>query len=110
MFNARFVLLGLGAAGLLASCSSPFSASCGTIQASEYDQSCSSAFDCVGVAEGDSCKGILCVNCINAAINVAGQSRYETDLKSKTGGPGVDCPCTANPPVTCKAGVCSAGM
>jgi hypothetical protein len=106
MTNLRIVLVCFGAAGLLASCGN----TCGTIQASNYDQSCSSASDCVGVAEGDSCKGIFCVDCVNAAVNVSAEPQYEADLKNKTaGGLGLVCPCPADPPVTCKAGVCSLG-
>ncbi len=103
MTNSRFVLVGLGvaAASLLASCST-----CGSIQASDYDQSCSTASNCVAVAEGDSCEGLFCVDCANAAINVSAQAEYEPNLKSIGGATGI-CPCPSGPTVTCDAGVCS---
>jgi hypothetical protein len=102
MTNSRFVLVGLAvvAAGLLVSCST-----CGSIEASDYDQTCSTASDCVGVAEGDSCKGLFCVDCANAAINVSAQAEYESALQSINGATGI-CPCPANPTVACDAGVC----
>jgi hypothetical protein len=105
MTSSRFVLIGLGAlaATVLASCSS--SSACGSIQASDYDQSCSVASDCVVVAEGDSCTGLFCVDCGNAAINVSAKARYEANLKSIGGQTGV-CPCPAGPTPTCDAGVC----
>jgi hypothetical protein len=81
---------------------------CGTIRASDYNQSCSSDSDCVGITEGDFCDAI-CVDCVNAAINVAAESQYEADLESKNAGAGEVCPCASGPPVTCKAGTCSVG-
>lgn len=105
MTKSRFVLVGLGvvAARLLASCSS---STCGSIQASDYDQSCSTRSDCVAVAEGDSCKGLFCVDCANAAINVSAQAEYEAALQSIKGPTGI-CPCPEGATVTCDAGVCS---
>ena len=112
MTNSRVALVGLGvaAASLLVSCSSTFpTSSCGSIQASDYDQSCSTAADCVAVAEGDSCKGLFCVDCPNAAINVSAQGEYERALQGIKGTT-VGCPCPSNPPgvsnVICDAGVC----
>jgi hypothetical protein len=104
MTNSRVVLVGLGvlAASLLASCSSM----CGSIQASDYDQSCSTALDCVAVAEGDSCNGLFCVDCANAAINVSAQAEYEAALQSIKGST-VVCPCPEGATATCDAGVCS---
>jgi hypothetical protein len=104
MTKSRFVLVGLGvvAAVFLASCST-----CGNIQAAEYDQSCSTASDCVAVAEGDSCKGLFCIDCANAAINVSAQAEYEATLQSIKG-PTAICPCPegGGPTVICNAGVC----
>jgi hypothetical protein len=107
MSNSRFVLVGFGvvAAGFLASCSSS-SDTCGSIQASDYDRSCSTASDCIGVPEGDSCKGIFCRDCIDAAINVSAEARYAADFKSTVGAT-VVCPCPIGQSVTCDAGVCS---
>jgi len=101
MTNSRFVLVGFGvvATSLLASCST-----CGSIQASDYDQSCSTASDCVVVAEGDSCNGLFCVDCGNAAINVSAQAQYEANLNSIGGQTGI-CPCPADRTATCDAGV-----
>jgi hypothetical protein len=81
---------------------------CGTIQAADYDQSCSRDSDCFGVTVGDFCNAI-CVDCINAAINVAAESQYEADLESKNAGAAGVCPCPSPPPVTCKAGICNVG-
>ena len=105
MINPRLVLIGLGAvaATVLASCSN--TSSCGSIQASDYDQSCSIPSDCVVVAEGDSCNGLFCVDCGNAAINVSAQARYEANLNSIGGQTGI-CPCPADRIATCDAGVC----
>ncbi len=100
MTNARFILVGVGvvAASLLASCSN-----CGSIQASDYDQSCSTASNCVVVSEGDSCRGLFC-NCGNAAINVSAQAEYNANLQS-IGGTAL-CPCPEGATATCDAGVC----
>src|SRR5277367_1793319 len=108
MSKTRFVLVAVGVvfASLLASCSS--SGLCGSIQASNYDQSCSTASDCVVVAEGDSCTGLFCVDCGNAAINVSAQAQYDENLKNIGGHTGV-CPCPLGVGATCDAGVCSLG-
>jgi hypothetical protein len=102
MTNSRLVLVGLavGVASLLASCST-----CGSIWASDYDQSCSAPSDCVAVAEGDSCMGLFCVDCANAAINVSAEAEYETALENIKGPTGI-CPCPSGATVTCDAGVC----
>jgi hypothetical protein len=107
MTNSRYLLVGLGvvAASLLVSCSSTSSSACGSIQASDYDQSCSTASDCVGVAEGDSCKGLFCIDCANAAINVSAAAQYEAEFKRKVGAT-IVCPCPIGITVTCDAGVC----
>ena len=102
MTSARVVLVGLGvgAATLLVACST----TCGSIQAADYDQSCSTASDCVAVTEGNSCtSGIFC-NCTNAAINVSAQAEYEANLK--TVGTIALCPCPEGATPTCDAGVC----
>jgi len=107
MTNSRFVLVGFGvvAASLLVSCSSTSSGpGCGSIQASDYDQSCSTASDCVGIAQGDSCTGLFC-NCTNAAINVSAQAEYEANLNS-TVGKVLACPCPIGATAICDAGVC----
>jgi hypothetical protein len=55
---------------------------CGTIQASDYDQSCAKAADCAGVTVGDLCT-IGCTDCTNAAINVTSLAQYNTDFAKK---------------------------
>jgi hypothetical protein len=106
MANSHLVLVGLGvvAASLLGSCSKL----CGSIHASDYDQSCSTASDCVVVAEGDSCNGLFCVDCGNAAINVSAQAQYDENLKNLGGQTGI-CPCPEGVGATCDAGVCGLG-
>ncbi len=103
MIRSRIFLGCLGAAGLLVSCSP-----CGAVQAADYDQSCSSASDCVGVSVGNFCDASACTNCVNAAINVAAQSQYQADFNARKGATRL-CPCAAPPAVSCKVGVCSLG-
>jgi hypothetical protein len=81
---------------------------CGTIQASDYDQSCSKDSDCIGITVGDFCDAI-CIDCTNAAVNVSAKAQYAADLTSKNAGAALVCPCPSGPPVTCKAGMCSVG-
>ncbi len=105
MANFRFTLgLMFVVASLSASCASSNS-TCGSIRASDYDQSCLTASDCVAVAQGDSCKEFFCVDCANVAINVSAEAAYEAALQSIQGPAGV-CPCTPQPTVICDAGVC----
>jgi Sulfatase-modifying factor enzyme 1 len=83
----------------------PEGAAC-SIQASDYDQSCTSDSDCVEVVEGDICGPPLC-SCPNAAINVSAQSAYSADLaKLLPVGP-VACNCgAADLGPHCNSGVC----
>jgi hypothetical protein len=77
---------------------------CGTIQASDYDQSCAKAADCAGVTVGDLCT-IDCTDCTNAAINVISLAQYNTDFAKKLSVPR-DCPCPPAATPACNSGVC----
>jgi hypothetical protein len=77
---------------------------CGTIHASDYDRSCTTASDCVAVVEGDMCK-IGCTDCVNAAVNYTVSAQYESDFESKVS-VHFDCPCPGPFLPVCEAGVC----
>jgi hypothetical protein len=84
---------------------------CGTIEASNYDQSCSTDSDCVGVPQGDLCDSSTCVNCVGAAINQSAQARYQSDLESRNSGVAEKCACLINGPTpVCSGGICTLGM
>ena len=51
------------------------------IEASNYDQSCTTDSDCIAIAEGDVCTPCG-IGCTNAAINVAAHARYKADVAS----------------------------
>jgi hypothetical protein len=51
------------------------------IQASNYDQSCTTDSDCVGVAEGNACYPGF-AGCPTATINVAALAQYDNDVAS----------------------------
>jgi len=80
---------------------------CGTIQASDYDQSCSVDSDCVLEPEGNFCEA-SCTNCAGAAISVKAQAQYEADLASKISTP-LFCPCPDSLPAVCANGRCTTG-
>jgi len=75
-----------------------------TIAASDYDQSCRSASDCVAVPSGDFC-GPRCTNCPNAAININAEAQYESDLSKVVSHPYL-CPCSSPPDPQCHNGIC----
>jgi hypothetical protein len=81
---------------------------CGTIKASDYDQSCASDSDCVTEPEGDFC-GAQCTNCPGAVISVMAQAQYEADLASKISMP-ADCPCPLGPRAVCNHGKCATAL
>jgi hypothetical protein len=54
------------------------------LQASNYDQACTTDTDCVGVAEGNFCQPNA--GCPNAAINQAALPRYMADVGKTYGG------------------------
>jgi hypothetical protein len=80
----------------------PEGGSC-SIRAADYDQSCTSDSDCVGVHEGTSC---ACTNCINAAIGTTSESEYNSAFVRAFPNSG-DCPCAAPPPAYCNNGDCA---
>ncbi len=98
--------VGLGLVCLL------FGAGCGplvspTIDASDYDQSCSSNLDCVVVDDGDACD--TC-DCGNAAVNVDAEddfrARYD-ELRGTCGPmPAIACDCERTL-AHCSEGVCN---
>jgi hypothetical protein len=81
---------------------------CGTIQASDYDQSCSVDSDCVLEPEGNFCEANTCTDCAGAAISVTAQAQYEADLASKISTPFI-CPCPLSLPAVCDNGRCTTG-
>jgi hypothetical protein len=89
--------------GALSGCASN-SNMCGTIKASDYDQTCVIDADCTAVTEGDMCTG--CTNCPNASISVRAEAQYEGDLKEKVSAQRI-CACATGPAARCKAGVCT---
>jgi hypothetical protein len=70
------------------------------IQASSYDQTCTVDSDCVGIAEGNLCDHC---DCVNAAINVRDEARYQSDNSGKVSTQLCKCPTVA---VACDAGTC----
>ena len=74
------------------------------IRASNYDQSCTQASDCMVISEG-SC----CPQCAFAAISKAGSAAYQEDEKKRQAScMGAKCslpPCAA-PQVVCTGGKC----
>jgi len=86
---------------------SPDGGSC-SISASDYNQSCASDSDCVGVTDGDFCGTGTCINCINAAIGVSAVSQYKGDFaKIANSSPAAVCPCANMPSAYCNRGTCS---
>ena len=81
---------------------------CGSIRAQDYDQTCKTNSDCVGVTEGDLCAPNVCSNCKNAAINVGAQAKYAADFESKDSTPFI-CPCPSGPSIVCQGGTCQLG-
>jgi hypothetical protein len=77
---------------------------CGTILASDYDQSCVHDTDCVGVASGTICTGHC--DCANDAINASAQATYFANFPNVQP---LACPCAA-PMQYCNAGKCEHGL
>jgi len=95
----------LATLGVLAACSS--SSSSTTINASDYDQSCTTSADCVPVPVGYICG---CASQM-AAINVKDEARYEADVKSAVShcppsGGTYSCNAVGQIRLTCVAGRC----
>jgi hypothetical protein len=86
---------------------SPDGGSC-SISASDYNQSCASDSDCVGVTDGDFCGTGRCINCITAAIGVSAMSQYEGDFERiANSSPAALCPCANAPSAYCNRGTCA---
>jgi hypothetical protein len=80
---------------------------CGTIRASDYDQTCAVDSDCVAVDEGDLCVPNHC-DCGSAAISAGAQAQYELDYSAKLSVvPAGHCPCPPEANPLCDHGVCS---
>jgi hypothetical protein len=79
-----------------------------SITASEFQQSCTVASDCVPVYEGTlSCCG---GSCPNAAVNQVGHDAYEVALASRTPVCNPEPPCAALTDVICQSGaICENG-
>jgi hypothetical protein len=73
----------------------------GSIQASQFDQTCNGDADCTGVYQGSLCS--MCF-CPNAAINQKALQAYQSDFTP--GGPST-CFCPAFPAPVCTNGVCT---
>jgi hypothetical protein len=70
------------------------------ISANQFDQSCTSDADCVGIYQGDICSDCKCPN---AAINVKSVMQYDAALADA---PPSVCFCPSAPPPTCVNGTC----
>jgi hypothetical protein len=96
-----------GQAALATSCTDPDAQ---VIAASNYDQSCKTDTDCIGVAVGNFCKpGAL--NCSNAAINKSASGQYQADVAKTWAGAvcfvGSSCGEEGSP--CCRNGTCQIG-
>jgi hypothetical protein len=96
-------------------CLKDIASSCGdagvlNIKASNYDQSCTTASDCVAIGEGNAC--LQCtVACPTAAISKSAQASYAADIAKVPGrndGSEVFCGCPAAFSPCCVAGQCHA--
>ena len=94
---------GLGVVVFVIACAAACSSSPKTIVATDYDQTCATAADCVLIDEGSSC----CSACGNAAINKKDLARYQSDAAQRRSAcAGVGCPAIA---CAFSAAVCTAG-
>ncbi len=77
------------------------------IHASDYNQKCASATDCVAINEGDPCG---CPSCGNAAVNKSDQAKFNADFdarRKQCTGPAVFCPASCiYSETSCVAGAC----
>jgi hypothetical protein len=87
--------------------SSSGSGMCVDIEPSNYDVSCQSAADCVGIATGEVCSGYDCLCPFGGAINASSEAAYQATLSSIVPGTGPGCGCPAGPRPQCLAGVCA---
>jgi hypothetical protein len=97
------ILIACVLAGAFGGCSSETH----SIEASEFQRSCSVDSDCVAIYEGTiGCCGL---GCPNAAVNQVGYSAYETAVSTRTPTCSPRPPCNYSRPV-CRGGVaCSNG-
>jgi hypothetical protein len=72
------------------------------IQASNYDQSCTTDMDCVAMAEGNACS--LISPCANAAINRGALAQYQSDIAQAPCYALAGCPAGFGP--CCRQGSC----
>jgi hypothetical protein len=96
-------------------CSSDAACHGTVIRASDYDQSCTTASDCVAVQEGDTCTDECGICFAHAAINQGALEHYRADLRATiAAGKSVQwfqCPCPSRTPQPCcQAGRCAAGI
>jgi hypothetical protein len=77
---------------------------CGTVTASDYDQSCVTDSDCEPVYQGSLCDPGC--GCANAVINACAVDQYLSDLESRSDGSGSQCTCP-DVGVACVKGVCT---
>ncbi len=79
------------------------------IQASNYDQSCTTNSDCIAVGEGNACYPCE-IACPSAAINASAKGKYLSDVAKTSAGDltGVDCGCPAAFNPCCRGGTCYA--
>jgi hypothetical protein len=77
-----------------------------TLQASNYDQSCTVDTDCYAAGFGNPCAA--CINCPNGAINKAAEPQYLADLKQAVSGKHVPiCGCfDFSGELCCSGGTC----
>jgi hypothetical protein len=92
----------LASLGLAAFAATSFFACHSTPTAADYDQTCKTDADCVGVISG-TCDG-LC-NCPSDAINKSDANKYLGDLE-RSGCHASACTCPASG-AECKSGVCT---
>jgi hypothetical protein len=79
------------------------------IQASNYDQSCTSNSDCIPVGEGNACYPCA-IACPSAAINASAKGRYLSDVAKTPAADlaGVNCGCPDAFSPCCRGGTCHA--
>ncbi len=72
------------------------------VRASTYDQTCTSAADCVAVFDGNVCSAQC--RCQNSGINRSDLARYQANFPHADGG--LACPCPAQM-IACLSGLCA---
>jgi hypothetical protein len=79
------------------------------IQASNYDQSCTTASDCIAVGEGNACYPCV-IACRTAAISASAKGKYLSDVAKTPAADqdGVFCGCPESFNLCCRGGTCHA--